>query len=77
MIFICFAYIRFYNYELKWIFLYLIFVRIKNFKLISILMCFTSFKLDGTLNLDQSSYILPMLDFVTYIIFICFASIRF
>jgi len=40
-------------------------------------MCFTFLKLDGTLNLDQSSYILPMLDFVTYMIFICFASIRF
>jgi hypothetical protein len=45
--------------------LYLAFVRFKNFELRSIFICFAFVKLNGTLNLDQSFYILPLSDFVT------------
>jgi hypothetical protein len=47
------------------ILLYLAFIRFKNFKLKSIFICLASIKLYGTLNLNESSYILPLLDFIT------------
>jgi hypothetical protein len=51
-----------------------------NSKLKSIFICFASIKLNKTLNLDQSFYILPLLEFVTmnlHMIFIHFSSIKF
>jgi hypothetical protein len=41
------------------------FVKFKNFELKSIFICFVFIKLDGTLNLSQSSYILPLSNFLT------------
>ncbi len=65
MIFICFTSFRLWNYELKWIFIYLAFVKFKNFKFRSIVICFSficfSFiRLDGTINLNESLYIWPL-----------------
>jgi len=43
----------------------MVFVIFKNCELKSIFICFAYVILDGTLNLDQSSYILPLSHFVT------------
>jgi hypothetical protein len=50
------------TFELKLIFLYLAFIRFMNFELRTIFICFAYIILDGTLNLDQFSYVLPLLN---------------